>query len=635
MEEAPHPQPESHDAGPDSQPPPLRKFLIGLACLASGMLLMWSVDGPPGRRVNVDQLPWQHRIQTDLASTNNLHRVEGLRAEFLLDGEATARALDVKAHDAPWGEQIAIVDPAPIVVRLETRIDPDWYGRRGVITYHFQVVWPEIEQSPGSGQFVFNEKTARFGPVRTPLYFTRTGERVGPPRWLFLVCRFSGLAVFLYGAYLALRYGRRYWLQWRRTPWKGPPVPVDLEALPAFRAAQERIHRRRARWWILGIIVGNALVGIGAIWGLVRAFEIRAGFMFVATLGLFWPIAAWLRAFRSREIRRADGYAISFADEILLNPAAPAPAFGLFLRAFDMEKEHNSYRGVNEDVSTSDAGLEARPVEHAVVSALAMPVVGLADPRDTAPMPGVHRFARVPDDWQALVHRLVSESRVIVMHLTMLTPGIIIEINHLRGTSHLPKTLVILGRNLKKVPGVTDAMLGVLLNVFPHVIREQEGLFWSRAEERAFHKRLTEVLARMEQGVPGPPLVHPGASIEPTIPHPVRLVVRFLLGPLITTLALYVLYGVMEVVGLWDGSLSREVVVRNMTDVLWFLPFFLVFFTVAKGWYMMMRAVGAVGLRARKKLWNSFRRKVLPSRPTVSQPPPLPTAPRPPQLPGG
>lgn len=579
-------------------------FLSALITAVAGTLLLWGTAERSDRfvveleKAGRSSVPWRLSVSTGIKTIGGLHRVEDLHAEIQLDGESEPQALTAQAIQPPaWGERVQGVQEE-VVVRLETHLDPSWIGRQGRITYTYTLVWPQMQGDSVERMFArdgqFAEKSERVRLQRNISFVERTGG------WLRKTARLMGYVFIVAGGFALLGAVSSFWR--RRTTLPMPPTSTNVTQLPEFREKRRRVHRRRARWWIVGMLLANGLVGIAVVWGLIRAAQVGAASVFISIFGLAWAIAAFMRARYAREKRKAEGYAQPFADEVLQDPDKAPQPFALFLRSFEMEKESNLYRGANEDAGAADATLEARSVENAIVAVLNLPIVGLADPREPEPMPGVHRFSQVPEDWLSLIHRLVRDSKLIVMHLTSLTPGIVTEIEHVRTSGNAAKTLIVIGRGVRAVKAVAEDQLRDLISTFPNVVREQLGPTWSRAEERTFQTRLVAALTRIEHVSPGKSFIQNRAELPLTIPHFAKRVMRFVLGPLITVVVLYALLGFLGLCGLWDGSLSPEQVRRNMLKILPYLPAAVLFFAVAKGGFLIIRGARARGKAAGQNL---------------------------------
>jgi hypothetical protein len=158
---------------------------------------------------------------------------------------------------------------------------------------------------------------------------------------------------------------------------------------------------------------------------------------------IYYSKAADIREERSKALLGMNGCKQESAEE-LLDKQRP---YGLFLRGFETELTRmvvDDRGGEGKEIDSFDVRVSVHPIEAIVKQYLEkdFAFIALADPRYDQPVPGVHRFFKKPDNWQALVATLLPSAKFIIIYLTHLTAGIVIELELLSNPIIARKSII-------------------------------------------------------------------------------------------------------------------------------------------------------------------------------------------------
>src|SRR5678815_4275563 len=121
-----------------------RRIIQRCAGIVFGLALLYLTAEPDNQFYPTLSGPWRLRLHSGIKTVNGLHRVKDLRAEIRLDGESTPRQLDAQVVQPPaWSDRIE-GPKEEVVVNIDTRFDPAWRGHRGVVTYDYTLIWPQV-----------------------------------------------------------------------------------------------------------------------------------------------------------------------------------------------------------------------------------------------------------------------------------------------------------------------------------------------------------------------------------------------------------------------------------------------------------------------------------------------------------
>ncbi|RYE59211.1 MAG: hypothetical protein EOP48_01570 [Sphingobacteriales bacterium] len=260
----------------------------------------------------------------------------------------------------------------------------------------------------------------------------------------------------------------------------------------SFRASSYRSHRDKARkLFFLNVLLSGLGYTILLVSG-VLFFHLSG----IVGLLLIWPFLWFICIYQISRLKKrrvtqlliAKGSQIRYAEEIL---AAGQP-YAVFLRGFEKERNDldHDYFG-DESLSVQ---VNARRIEETIVNTLneEVSLLTLSDPRHGAPLPGAHRFKQIPDEWEAFIQNLLNEAKVIFLHLTSFSPGIMVELNMLNRRFREGKTIIIVGKTLAEKESRLGRRLLEVLQTFSDVVFEQVYAFKRPASPESSHIQLRE-----------------------------------------------------------------------------------------------------------------------------------------------
>ncbi len=545
--------------------------------------------------------PFELTLRTGVETIGGVYRIDRMRATLRVGDQGDSIPLVAEpVNPPPWGVEFeGNIEEVALVMRTEIP-HGDWDNKPAEITWEFAFTYPKlladtIEQHVATRFNYENSEITDTFVSKVKLVHARL--RTFWPRVLFIVT--SVLALFiLAGAAFSWEEERRARCAARSLP----PIAASPEALRQYREDRRNQYVKLARVSLVALIVANSIIAVAVAYGIWRAAETHRLRTIIAFVPLSWGIAAWVRSKRVTHLRLIRGLSQPYAEEVVADTPGEADTYVLFLRGFEMEAQQNQYSGVNEDASTIDARIAVRPVEGALVDFLAHPIITLADPRHRDPMPGAHRFAVIPDDWQSFVYQLVDNATIVVLHLVSLTPGIRYEVELLRNVG-AKKTLVIAGPAVLANPeGIVENLCDDGSDQF-FVVSERTGPNWSRSEERAFRSRLVESLQEAESRL-GTHLVVPTPRQRLTTPTVIGRIFEFFIGPLFAVVGLCIVWGIIALWFIFSGKLEIVSGWRSSVEWLGLSVVAVPLLAAVKGYFLVDRALQRAGRRHAERLWR-------------------------------
>lgn len=385
--------------------------------------------------------------------------------------------------------------------------------------------------------------------------------------------------------------------------------PTDLAR---ERQGREAFHRERARKLLPWLIAANLSPPLGVALGVLLAFATAnlAAVMFTATA--VWWIPGKVRKRRAGHLLKAAAFAQPFAEEVI-GEARRRSGFVLFLRAFDPEREMTRYRGPNAELGSPETGPAARPIEALLVDLTPpeVPILALPDPRVGEPLPGAYRFHSISGEWQAFVRTLIGEARMVVLHLTSLSPGVRTEIELLRSAEAERRTLVVVANGLRAESAPDAEAARAALAAFPYVVRERVPTLRTRRAERGLRAAVLEGLRAMSPtDREGRPLLRTDGADAPlfTPAFPVR-VWHFLRGPALWAAMLLGIFFLLEVHAVLAGHAEPGKAARESFLALYIgYPALAGLLVLAKFFYLTGRELARSGEEHAERLARLRRR---------------------------
>jgi uncharacterized RDD family membrane protein YckC len=264
------------------------------------------------------------------------------------------------------------------------------------------------------------------------------------------------------------------------------------------------------------VLMGGAALAIASS----RSRELSSVKIIFSLFGLF--ILARVLRKRTREGIATCGYATDSAEAIVESCRREGRPFAVFLRGFEAErrsiKNAIPFAFGMGGVSTTVWG---RPTEGFAVRSLGgVPLVALPDPRDPVPMPGAHRFEKVPADWEAFVKPILIDAKYIIVYIEAFSKGIEAELRMLSGLDLGAKSLLVISNKLATMKSPEGDKIASELKqagrlFFEKVDRRRNG---SRGEVDSFNRFQEAFHSRF-----GPTAVSsqaPAAVIDGIVPFP-------------------------------------------------------------------------------------------------------------------